>query len=351
MAIYGTYAVWKIRENFFPTPNSQGFITNSGAVVGLVRIPVPYISVQKLSLTAPLMFQIDGGMNIKIRPEDMIWGHLYDPNSNIIGTPPAETLRQILAEEYAAAKNQENMWKKGPHGNTVFEQDAGTMGLDPVAAENFKTDWRKRYGGVNAENAGEIPLMPAGISPKTIVFDAQNQQYLEMRSFTREEVCHAFGFNPALLGITPSNFASADSFHQQLYQDTLTPICVAIQEDFEEQLLYTDFVDKDYSYAVDFNINAKLQGSFLEQAKIGQQAVGGPWMTMNEFRQKFQGLPPLPDGDKIIVPLNVVRGGGNQANPQDAQNQFTAPQTAKSDPWEQFVDDQQAGLRLLPGEE
>jgi HK97 family phage portal protein len=218
----------------------------------------------------------------------------------------------------------------------VFEQDANTPGLDDTAAANFKTDWRARYGGIMAEHAGEIPLMPVGISPKQIVFDAQDQQYLQMRNFTREEVCHAFGFNPALLGITPSNFASADSFHQQLYQDTLTPICVAIQEDFEEQLLYTDFVGKDYDFAIDFNINAKLQGSFLEQAKIGQQAVGGPWMTMNEFRQKFQGLPPIPGGDEIIVPLNVIRGGGAQANPQDAQNQFT---------------NNKAGLQLLAGEE
>lgn len=321
--IYGTYAVWKIRENFSPTPNSQGFVPNSGPVVALVRIPIPYISIQKLSLTAPLMFQMNVGQNIKIRPEDMIWGHLYAPESNLIGTPPAETLRQILAEEWAAAKNQENMWKRGAHGNTVFVQDGNTPGLDTDAAENFKTGWRGRYGGVNAKNAGEIPLMPPGIEPKQITLDAQAQQYLEMRNFTREEVCHAFGFNPALLGITPSNFASADSFHQQLYQDTLSPICVAIQEDFEEQLLYPDFVGNDYDFAVDFNINAKLQGSFLEQAKIGQQAVGGPWMTMNEFRQKFQGLPPIEGGDEIIIPLNVVRGGGDQANPQDSQNQFT----------------------------
>jgi len=322
-AIYGAYAVWKIRENFFPTPNSQGFVTNSGQVVALVRIPIPFITIQKLSLTAPLMFQLTAGDNIKIRPEDMIWGTLYDPDSNLVGTPPAESLRQILAEEWAAAKNQENMWKRGPHGNSVFIQDANTPGLDVAAAENFKTDWNRRYGGVNAESAGTIPLMPVGIKPETITFDAQDQQYLQMRNFTREEVCHTYGFNPALLGITPSNFASADSFHQQLYQDTLTPICVAIQEDFEEQLLYPDFVGKDYDWALDFNITSKLQGSFLEQAKIGQQAVGGPWMTMNEFRTKFQGLPPQDGGDEIIIPLNVVRGGGPQPNPQASENQFT----------------------------
>ena len=41
-------------------------------------------------------------------------------------------------------------------------------------------------------------------------------------------------------------------------------------------------------------MTAKLHGQFFEQqAKIGQQAVGGPWMTLNEFRDKFRALPPI----------------------------------------------------------
>ena len=320
--IYDVAALWKIRENFFPTPNSQGFVTNSGEVVGLVRIPIPFITMQKLSLTAPLMFQLSAGTPIKIRPEDIIWMPGYSPNSNITGTPPAETLRQILAEEYAAGKDRQNMWAHGAQGNVVFVQDPATPGLDDTAAQNFKLSWRAKYGGVNAANAREWPMLPPGIKPHDINLDSQTQEYIASRTLAREEVCRAYGFNPAILGITPSNFSSADSFHQQLYQDALTPLCIPIAEDFEEQLL-PEWEDRDQGYALDYNINAKLQGSFLEQAKIGQQAVGGPWMTMNEFREKFQGLPPIPGGDQIIVPLNVVRGGGDQANPQDAENQFT----------------------------
>ncbi len=329
-AIYDVAALWKIRENFSPTPNAQGFVPNSGQVVGLIRIPIPYITMQKSSLTAPLMFQLTTGDQIRIRPEDIIWMPGYSPDSNIVGVPPAETLRQILAEEYAAGKDRENMWKNGAQGNVVFVQKDGTPGLDTNAAESFKTSWRAKYGGVNSTNAREWPLLPPGISPDQVKLDSQTQEYLATRNLAREEVCREFGFNPALLGITPSNFASADAFHQMLYQDTLTPWCVSIQEDFEEQLL-PEFEARDSGFYLDFNLNAKLQGSFLDQAKIGQQAVGGPWMTINEFREKFQGLPPVDGGDDLITPLNVVRGGGNQANPQDAPNQFTDPQTQKAE--------------------
>jgi HK97 family phage portal protein len=155
-----------------------------------------------------------------------------------------------------------------------------------------------------------------------IQFDAQSMEYLATRQLTREECCRAFGIEPSLLGVRPANFASLDMYHQMLYQDTLAPICVSIQEEFEEQYL-TEWESVLSGYHFDFNLTAKLAGSFLEQAKIGQQAVGGPWMSGNEFRKKFMGLEPKEGLDDIIVPKNVVRGGGPQANPQDATNQFT----------------------------
>jgi HK97 family phage portal protein len=322
-AIYDTAALWKLRENFDPTPNSKGRVLNSGRVRHLVRIPVPFISLSQASMTSPLMFELRAGKTVNIPADDVIWMPGYSPESNVAGVPPVETLRQLLAEEWAAAKDRENNWKQGPQEHVVFIQESGTPGLDPSGAKEFKTSWRNKYGGVNASNSHEWPLLPPGITPKSIAFDAASQEYLATRQLTREECCRAFGIDPSLLGVRQANFASLDMYHQMLYQDTLSPWCVSIQEEFEEQYL-TEWDDTGDAYALDFNMTAKLQGSFAEQAKIGQQAVGGPWMTIDEFRQKFMGLQPLPDGEgaKIITPLNVVRGGGPEANPQDSENQF-----------------------------
>ncbi len=322
-AIYDTAAVWKIRENFDPTLDAQQRVTNEGVVRNLLRVPIPYISVFQGSLSAPVEFKVTAGRDqIRVPANDMIWMPGYSPDSNTSGVPPLETLRQILAEEWAAGKDRENYWKRGPQMNLVFLQDPNATLVDD-AADRFKTQWQNRYGGVNASNAREVPLLPGGITPHEIAINAQTAEYLATRNLAREECCRAYGIQPQLLGITPATFASMDMFHQMLYQDTLAPWMVPIQEEFEEQLL-REFESVGSGVYLDFNINAKLQGSFLEQAKIGQQAVGGPWMTRNEFREKFQGLPPIDGGDEIIIPLNVVLGGGSQANPQDATNQFNA---------------------------
>ena len=106
----------------------------------------------------------------------------YSPDSNVAGVPPVETLRQILAEEWASAKDRENQWKNGAQANVVFVQDKDTPGLDPDSAANFKTSWQNKYGGVNASNAREWPLLPPGIMPEAIAFDAASQEYLAATS-------------------------------------------------------------------------------------------------------------------------------------------------------------------------
>jgi phage portal protein BeeE len=323
-AIYDVAAIWKIRETFNPTPDDQSHIINRGVVRNLIRIPVPFINVWQGSIGAPVEFRLMLGRDVIVVPaEDVIWMPGYSPTSNTLGTPSIETLRQILAEEFAAGKDRENFWKKGPQQSALFTQDGDGPLVTEEQLDRFSEAWHARYGGVAAPNARQVPILPRGLKPDSLIIDAKSAEYLATRQLAREECCRAYGIQPQLLGITPANFASMDMFHQMLYQDTLAPWMVPIQEEFEEQLL-REFEPVSSGFYLDFNINAKLQGSFLDQAKIGQQAVGGPWMTRNEFREKFQGLPPVDGGDDIIVPLNVVLAGGPQANPQDATNQFNA---------------------------
>lgn len=343
-AIYDVSAVWKIRENFDAVPPAGSKVpTNKGRVVSLVRLPIPLISVFQGSLSSPIIFRlIMGQTQLEIPAEDIIWMPGYSPDSNTSGVPPVESLRQILAEEWAAGKSQENYWKRGAHMSVVFLQQPDSHGLNDEQADRFKASWQGRYGGVDASHAGETPLLPPGITPKEIAIDAAAAQYMATRKLAREECALAYGIQPQLLGITPANFASMDMFHQMLYQDTLAPWMVPIQEEFEEQLL-REFEPVDSGHFLDFNINAKMAGSFIDQAQIGQQATGGPWMTRNEFREKFQQLPPIEGGDEIVIPLNVVIGGGPQANPQDSGTQNQATIAARMDG--------QGRLHLLPKEE
>jgi hypothetical protein len=111
-----------------------------------------------------------------------------------------------------------------------------------------------------------------------------------------------------------ATFSNITEQHKNLYQDALGPWCVSIEEDIELQLL-PEFEDTDKVY-VEFNIAEKMRGSFEEQTKSLQAAVGRPWMTPDEARALNNMPSKGGDADQLATPLNVLVGG--QASPQDS---------------------------------
>jgi Phage portal protein len=119
-------------------------------------------------------------------------------------------------------------------------------------------------------------------------------------------------------------------FRRMLYGDTLGPWLSQL-EDRINGFLLPKIEQNPADLYVEFNINEKLQGSFEEQAQVASMAVGGPYMTRNEYRAR-QNLPPIDGADELIVPMNVTEGG--QPSPQTPV--LSAPPmrlTAPGRPW------------------
>jgi hypothetical protein len=142
---------------------------------------------------------------------------------------------------------------------------------------------------------------------------------VETRVLTREEVATAYFIPPPMVGLLEhASFSNIETQHRMLYQDTLGPWLTEIEQEIDLQLV-PDLPDTNRVY-VEFNLAEKLKGSFEEQAKSFQTAVGAPWMTRNEARARVN-LPSVDGGDELITPLNVLEGG--LASPTD-----TAPDEA-----------------------
>ena len=106
----------------------------------------------------------------------------------------------------------------------MFVQKDGTPGLDPDSAENFKTVWRNKYGGVTSSNAREWPLLPPGITPQRhrvrradagVPRDAAVHARRGLQGVRDRAVAH---------GRHQRELREPDMYHQMLYQDTLTPL-------------------------------------------------------------------------------------------------------------------------------
>jgi hypothetical protein len=166
-----------------------------------------------------------------------------------------------------------------------------------------------------------------GMEIKTFSPSFKENQWYESVKLSRESVAAAYGINPSLVWHSDTQtYASSKDNARALYAECLGPTLQMIQQRINAFLL--PMVGADPRTYVEFDLTEKLKGSFEERASVIQSSVGGPWLTRNEARAE-NNLPPLPGGDDLIVPLNVVTGG--QASPQDTHMDPQGPMTVQTD--------------------
>ncbi len=283
------------------------------AGLALVRIPPPRVTPLGSDWLRADGYRITGNRGVlDLDASQVMHFRGYNPDDARTGLSPLETLRRVLAEEQAMGAYREGLWRKGARFEMVLTRpvDAPKMSVD--AKDRFWARWNAQYSGL--QGSGSTALLEEGMDVKPMSFSAKDAQYLEARKLNTEEVAAAYHVPLPMVGILDhATFSNITEQHKQLYQDTLGPRLVDIEEEVELQLV-ADVPDSAGVY-VEFNLSAKLRGSFEEQATQLQTSVGGPYLTRNEARARVN-LPALPGGDELIVPLNVIIGG--QASPTDS---------------------------------
>lgn len=250
----------------------------------------------------------------KLPFDQVVFDHGYGVRS--AGLSPVDTLSDILEENAEAVRYRREVWENGTRAPAYIArpQDAGSW--TPEQRQRFASGLKSVYGK-DAPNAGGMPILEDGMEIKGLdVFSPQDAGDIEGRQLTAVEVASAFHIAPELVGAREGTFSNIEAYRQGLYRDALGPLIKSIEDALNAQLV--PMLTDDPSVYVEANIEAKLRGSFEEQAKIMQSATGGPWMTRNEARA-MQNRPPLEGGDDLIVPLNVIAGG--QASPNDSGSQ------------------------------
>lgn len=285
--------------------------TDSGTR-GLLRLPPQYVTVE--GALTPKLYRMDIAGGYEFKPEQIVHFKGFNPDDPLMGLSPLETLRRVLAEEHEAGNYRENLWKNAARMSGIVERPVNAPEWDDDAIERFRSQFQSLYAGPT--NSGKTAVLEDGMRWRTGSFSPKETEYLAGRKLTREECARAYHIPLPMVGILENaTFSNISEQHKQLYMDSLGPWLKMIEQDIELQLL-PDFEDNPDLY-VEFNILEKLRGDFETQSKSYQSAVGAPWMTRNEARQRMN-MPNIEGGDELITPLNVIEG--TQASPQDATN-------------------------------
>ncbi|MEU1284915.1 phage portal protein [Kitasatospora sp. NPDC005856] len=303
-------------------------VTTDAGQLALAPLPAARVRPKGNNILEPEYYELSGVRGTKrFEPDELVVFHGYNPDDLRIGSSPVEALRTMLAEEFEATRSREQMWRNGGRLSGILKRPAGAPTWAPDARARFKESWRSFRQGGGSE--GGTPLLEDGMEYEAIDLDPRTASYVESRKLTREEVAAAYHIPLPMVGILDhATFSNIKEQHQQLYQDTLGPWLEMITQEIMLQLL-PDLDGPASGVYVEFNLEAKMRGSFEEQAAAASTATGGPWMTRNEQRARFN-LPSLPGGDELITPLNVTAGG--LASPRDSAPKTRTPAARKSGP-------------------
>lgn len=297
----------------------------AGDRTALIRIPPTMYEVKGENWMVAEAFKVKGTTGeVTYTREQVIYIDGYSPDGMLGGVSPIESLREILAEEYEAARMRAQTFRNGARTSGYLERPTGAPSWSPQARDRFRAGWRSQYNGGGTE-AGGTPILEDGMKYVSASQTAKDLQYIESRKLTREEVASAYFIPPPMVGLLDkATFSNIKEQHKNLYQDTLGPWLQRIVQELTLQL-FPDYGDMSRFY-IEFNLEEKMRGSFEEQAVQLQASVGGPWMTRNEARA-MRNLHAIEGGDELITPLNVVTGA--QASPADSGTQN---QTGKAAP-------------------
>lgn len=255
----------------------------------------------------------DDGKTVSVPAEQMCRFVSWAAGRCSGGVSRVNTLKIILAEQYSAWQERYQMSKRKGRFGGFFTRPKDAGPWDDDGRRRFIRMTRD-YTSDSGPRAGEDMLLEDGITYTRASRSAHESQWAESVQLSLVTCAQVFHVNPVMVGVLDNaNYSNAREFRSALYTDTLGPIILKLEGRLNAFLLEMLGVNPDEVF-LEFNVDAKLRGSFSDRASIMSKAAGGPWMTRNEIR-KLDNLPPLEGGDELIVPANVLIGG--LASPED----------------------------------
>ena len=195
---------------------------------------------------------------------------------------------------------------------------SGVLMVDNVLSPAQRDKIKANFAEMNSGNASRLFVLEANMKYQQLSLTPEDQQMLETRQFTVEEIGRWFGV-PAVL-INHSNVTAWGSGIEQIvegfYKLTIRPLLVSIEQAIAKRVLTPR---QRATLTVEFGFDALLRSNLKDRAEIYAKLVQNGIKTRNECRQ-LENDKPIPGGDDLtaqtnLAPLHllgtVAQGAGN----------------------------------------
>lgn len=193
----------------------------------------------------------------------------------------------------------------------------GVLMVDSVLTKDQRAAINNSFRDMASGTTSRLFVLEASMKYQQLSLSPEDQQLLETRQFTVEEIGRWFGV-PSVL-INQSNVTAWGSGIEQLvegfYKLTIRPLLVSIEQAITKRVLTAG---QRATLTVEFSLEGLLRSNLKDRAEIYAKLVQNGLKTRNECRQ-LENDPPIPGGDELtaqtnLAPLRVLgtmQGAGN----------------------------------------
>ena len=218
-------------------------------------------------------------------------------SDGLIGISPVRRLRNMYGLAIAAENFGSKFFANDMRPSVILETPAK---MNEAAQKNLVNSLYEKFSG--AENKWKVLVLEEGAKMHTVQMPLEDAQFLQTRQLQSSEICAAFKVPPHMVAMTEKTTSWGTGIEQMdigFAKHTILPWCRKIEQEYARKIFAgTDFFAK-YS----------LEGLQRGDIKTRNEAYGIQiqWgvRTRNEVRE-LEDLPPLPDGDIAILPVNMT---------------------------------------------
>lgn len=238
--------------------------------------------------------------------------HIKDIGNGTIGLDRLDHMRCTTTEAANAQSAASSLFANGG-------KPSGILMLDRVLKPEQREAIRRNFAGMAEGSTSRLVVLEADMKYQQVTLTPEDQQLLDTRRFTVEELCRWFGVPPVLVG--HSNVTAWGSGIEQLidgfYKFTIRPALVRIEQAITKRVLTPA---QRARFSVEFSFDALLRASLKDRMAIYAQGAQNGIVTRNECRQ-LENLPPIDGADQLtaqtnLAPLHMLgqtTGAGNAA--------------------------------------
>lgn len=276
---YGTAFAWIIRKNgvvteILPLPYTPAIKINPKDGVRWYEFTVPEDNLYGVKLTRKLT-------------ESELFIFRFESFDGVSGKGLLELAGEVIGGDLTAQKYTRKFYANGARPSGILEVSGD---LSDEQRDMAKNEWQENYAG---DNAFKVAVLDNGMKYTPIGISQEQQQYIEQRKFTVEEIARYSGIPEYMLQTGKQSYNSNEQQELDFLKSTLIPPVTQLEQEGDYKLFSE--TDVAAGWYLKLNTTSRLRGTDKERSEFYEKMIGLGVYDQDEARA-LEDRSPLPDG-------------------------------------------------------